>query len=70
MYASDVITNIDDNLLISVQFVTPVNSKTHNQNSLDALITDILNFLDESTTTIFVETGNIPNNFKTWIVWT
>ena len=65
----NIFTNIDDNLIISAQYVPPVNSKYHNQNSLDTLRTDILNFCDESTPTIFVgdfnsRTGNMPDNLE------
>ena len=60
---------VDENLVISAQYVPPVNSKYHNQNSLDTLRSDILNFCNESTPTIFVgdfnsRTGLIPDHLE------
>ena len=65
----NIFTNLDQNLIISAQYVPPVNSKYYNQNSLDNLRSDIAKFCDESTPTILIvefnsRTGNIPDNLE------
>ena len=65
----NVFTNLDQNLIISAQYIPPVNSKYYDQNSLDTLRSDIVKFCDDNTPTILIgdfnsRTGNIPDNLE------
>jgi len=58
----------DQNIVISAQYIPPVNSKYHVQNSLDVINQDLLNFCDESTPIVLLgdfnaRTGTLPDNF-------
>ena len=62
-------TNLDQNLIISAQYIPPVNTKYYDQNSLDTLRSDIVKFCDENTPTILIgdfnsRSGNIPDNLE------
>ena len=64
-----IFTNLDQNLVISAQYIPPVSSKYYGQNTIDKLRGDLLKFCDESTPTILVgdfnaRTGNIPDNLE------
>ena len=65
----NIFTTLDRNLIISAQYVPPVNSKYYNKNSLDTLRNDIAQFCDENTLTILIcdlisRTGNMPDNLE------
>ena len=64
-----IFTNLDQNLVISAQYVPPVSSKYYGQNTINKLRGDLLKFCNESTPTILVgdfnaRTGNILDNLE------
>ena len=59
--------NSDQNLVISAQYIPPINSKYYAQNSLEVFSQDLLNFCDESTPLVILgdfnaRTGTLPDN--------
>ena len=62
-----IFTNLDQNLVISAQYIPPVSSKYYGQNTIENLRGDLLKFCDETTPVILIgdfnaRTGNISDN--------